>query len=153
MQLSKPLSVACVTMSSMDAAQTPTAYELSSALFDTADRSMWFRVRSLVIPDLAWPRPPQPLHVLDVHFEILGSPRWKGLRVPTPRSVDPQPWGKLPMATAADWADSFRLWMEEQIAMGCDRWALKDSDGVVEYFALEARGLRRDKTAECYRQS
>jgi len=119
---------------------------LASALFDALAGSLWVQPHSAVIPDLAWSGPAQPLLVIDLHFSITRRDRLRGLRIPVPWSSLPQPWGQPCGTSSHDWAATIRMWIEEQVARGCDEWAVKDDDGYVAYFEIALTGLRVDQS-------
>lgn len=126
----------------MSEARPPQLEALTAALFETCAGSLWLRLSSAEIPDLAWPTPPRPVGVIDIHFTIPRRHGYRGMRLSAPGSDGPQPWGHAWGPTPADWAHTIRLWLEQQIASGCDTWARKDDDGVVAYFEITNKGLQ-----------
>jgi hypothetical protein len=113
---------------------------LTSALFDALAGSLWVRLHSATIPAAAWP-PPESVGVIDIHFSTTRRDRLRGLRLPVPSSPLPQPWGLAWGPKSEDWANTIRMWMEEQVVQGCDDWASKNHDGYVAYFEIGQEGL------------
>jgi len=125
----------------MDEVGVPDLEELTSALFDAFVESLWVRLHSATIPDAAWPQPPATIGVIDIHFSITRGDRLRGLRLPGPSSPLPQPWGQAWGPKPQDWANTIRMWIEEQVVQGCDDWATKHDDGYVAYFQIGPKGL------------
>lgn len=130
----------------MDDPQSQHLEALMLALFDSFAHSLWVQLRSAGLPNVARSAPPEPLAVIDIQFSIISQDRLRGLRLPAPSSPLPQPWGQPWGSRSADWADNIRMWLEEQVAQGCDYWAMKKDGGYALYFDIDSKGLRVDES-------